>query len=208
MATNGEARRDVHVSLPAAGASQGMITYGFTEVSGFQGISLRAGHCLQEASCRAEARAVRGEAEQGDPACDQWLAWQSGYKSRLQYADAEYFNLSDKDTRIATAKRHQKAPTLEQINHVIKKMPVLAPSLFPVGEEVRGIVAEWVSFLRNEKLWGNDAPLFPETRVALNSDREFAALGLTQEHLSNASPIRTSFPEVLCQCRPSVFQSP
>jgi hypothetical protein len=62
-----------------------------------------------------------------------------------------------------------------------------------VGEEVRGIVAEWVSFLRNEKLWGNDAPLFPETRVALDSDREFAALGLTQEHFSNASPIRTIF---------------
>ena len=33
----------------------------------------------------------------------QWLAWQPGYKSRLQYSDAEYFNLSEKDTRIATA---------------------------------------------------------------------------------------------------------
>src|SRR5450631_2567797 len=33
----------------------------------------------------------------------QWLAWQPGYKSRLQYSDAEYFNLSGKDTRIATA---------------------------------------------------------------------------------------------------------
>jgi hypothetical protein len=41
----------------------------------------------------------------------QWLAWQPGYKSRVQYADAEYFNLSDKDTRIATAKRQQKFPT-------------------------------------------------------------------------------------------------
>ena len=33
----------------------------------------------------------------------QWLAWQPGYKSRLQYSDAEYFNLSDKDVRVATA---------------------------------------------------------------------------------------------------------
>ena len=48
----------------------------------------------------------------------QWLAWQPGYKSRIQYSDAEYFNLSDKDTRIATAKRQQKAPTMEQIKHV------------------------------------------------------------------------------------------
>ena len=35
----------------------------------------------------------------------QWLAWQPGYKSHIQYSDAEYFNLSDKDTRIATAQR-------------------------------------------------------------------------------------------------------
>jgi hypothetical protein len=69
----------------------------------------------------------------------QWLSWQPGYKSRLQYADAEYFNLSDKDTRIATAKRHQKAPTLEQINHVIKKMPVLAPSSFRWGKKYEGL---------------------------------------------------------------------
>ena len=53
----------------------------------------------------------------------QWLAWQPGYKSRVQYADAEYFNLSDKDTRIATAKRQQRVPTLEQIKHVINTMP-------------------------------------------------------------------------------------
>jgi len=37
----------------------------------------------------------------------QWLAWQPGYKSRVQYADAEYFNLSDKDTRVATTKRQK-----------------------------------------------------------------------------------------------------
>ena len=53
----------------------------------------------------------------------QWLAWQPGYKSRLQYSDAEYFNLSDKDRRIATAQREKKAPTLQQIKHVISIMP-------------------------------------------------------------------------------------
>ena len=41
----------------------------------------------------------------------QWLALQPGCKSRLQYSDAEYFNLTDKDTRIATAKRQQRVPT-------------------------------------------------------------------------------------------------
>ena len=40
----------------------------------------------------------------------QWLAMQPGYKSRVQYADAEYFNLSEKDTRIATTKTATTVP--------------------------------------------------------------------------------------------------
>jgi site-specific recombinase XerD len=53
----------------------------------------------------------------------QWLADQPGYKSRFQYSDADYFNLSEKDTRIATAQREKQAPTLEQIRHVLQTMP-------------------------------------------------------------------------------------
>jgi integrase/recombinase XerD len=52
-----------------------------------------------------------------------WLAGQPGYKSRIQYSDAEYFNLSKKDARIATAKRERPTPTIEQICHVLGKMP-------------------------------------------------------------------------------------
>jgi integrase len=52
----------------------------------------------------------------------QWLSMQPGYKSRLKYSDAEYFNLSDKDSRVATARREQRAPTLEEISQVIKLM--------------------------------------------------------------------------------------
>ena len=52
-----------------------------------------------------------------------WLAGQPGYKT-LNYSEADYFNLSEKDTRIATAHREQKVPTLEQIKHVIQTMPV------------------------------------------------------------------------------------
>src|SRR5208282_4327796 len=51
-----------------------------------------------------------------------WLAGQPGYKSRFQYSDADYFNLSEKDLRIATAHREQPVPTIEQITHVIAKM--------------------------------------------------------------------------------------
>ena len=53
----------------------------------------------------------------------QWLAQQTGYKSRFNYTDADYFNLSEKDTRIAGAKRKKPVATLEQITHVLEKMP-------------------------------------------------------------------------------------
>lgn len=177
----------------------------------------------------------------------QWLAWQPGYKSRYQYSDAEYFNLSDKETRIATAQREQKAPTLKQVRHVIATMPtstdierrnraLVAFALltgardsaiasmrlkhvdlaadcvyqdarevntkfsktfdtffFPVGDEIREIVAEWVTYLREEKLWGNDDPLFPATRVEHGASRQFEVVGLDRKCWSNATPIRTVF---------------
>lgn len=179
----------------------------------------------------------------------QWLAWQPGYKSRFQYSDAEYFNLSDKDTRIATAQREQRVPTLEQIKHVIQTMPtkteierrnraLIAFTLltgardsaiasmklkhldlaegcvrqdarevktkfsktfntyfFPVGDEVAKILREWVSFLREEQLWGNDDPLFPSTRMEVGVDRQFVVAGLDRTHWSSASPIRGIFRE-------------
>lgn len=139
-----------------------------------------------------------------------WLAGQPGYKSRFQYSDADYFNLSEKDVRVATAKREQKAPTLEQVKHVIANMPVegevarrnralvaftlltgardsaiasmklkhvdivegsifqdarevstkfsktFTTYFFPVGDETKAILVDWVKYLRDEKLWGND----------------------------------------------------
>jgi len=179
----------------------------------------------------------------------EWLSDKPGYKSRFQYSDAQYFNLSDNDMRVATAHREQKAPTLEQVKHVIDAMPaktdierrnraLVAFTLltgardsaiasmklkhidlitncvnqdarevktkfsktfntffFPVGNEVREIVAEWVSYLRDVKLWGNDDPLFPATRVALGATHQFEAAGLARVHWSTASPIRTVFRE-------------
>lgn len=180
----------------------------------------------------------------------QWLAWMPGFKSRFQYADAEYFNLSDKDTRVATAQRQQKVPTLEQIKHVIKTMraetdierrnrALVAFTLltgardsaiasmklkhvdliagcvnqdarevktkfsktfdtffFPVGEEISEIVTEWVTYLRGDQmLWGNDDPLFPATRIEVGASRQFEAAGLSRDHWSNATPIRSVFRE-------------
>jgi integrase len=51
------------------------------------------------------------------------LAGQPGYRSRLKYADADYFNLSEKEMRVAKARRERPVPTLEQIRHVLSTMP-------------------------------------------------------------------------------------
>jgi integrase len=179
----------------------------------------------------------------------QWISCQPGYKARLNYSDAEYFNLSDKDTRIATARRPKASPTLEQVKRAIEVMPgrsdlerrnralvaftlltgardsaiasmklkhidldagsvfqdardvktkfskTFTTFFFPVGEEIRQIVSNWVLYLRQEKLWGNDDPLFPATAMALGESHRFEVAGLKREHWSNATPIRTIFKE-------------
>jgi integrase len=182
-----------------------------------------------------------------------WLAGQPGYRARLQYSDADYFNLSEKDVRVATAQREGKAPTLEQVKHVIETMPggneielrnralvaftlltgarvsaiasmmlkhldlvegyvfqdardvktkfskTFTTYFLPVGEQAEKIVAEWVRFLRTEKLWGNDDPLFPATRMMVGQTRQFEAAGLKRAHWSTATPIRTIFREAFEQ---------
>lgn len=52
-----------------------------------------------------------------------WLAGRPGYKSKLSYDDANFFNLAEKDVRIAKATRHKAFPTLEQVHHVLSVMP-------------------------------------------------------------------------------------
>jgi len=64
-----------------------------------------------------------------------------------------------------------------------------------VGEEVWEIVVVWVSYLKDEKLWGNDDPLFPATQMILGASRQFEVAGLARKHWSNATPIRTIFRE-------------
>jgi hypothetical protein len=66
---------------------------------------------------------------------------------------------------------------------------------FPVGVEIQKIVADWVAYLREIRLFGNDDPLFPATLVALGVTRQFEALGLRRGHWSSTSPIRTIFRE-------------
>lgn len=178
-----------------------------------------------------------------------WLAGQPGFKSRISYSDAEYFNPSANDGRIATARHERPAPSLEQIRHVIRTMradtdierrnrALVAFSIltgvrddamaslstrhldvekrtvfqdarqvrtknrktftswfFPVGDDIERVVLDWVHFLTQDKLFGPDDPLFPSTAIGLDSDKQFAPIGLSRAHWKNADPIRRIFRE-------------
>ncbi len=183
----------------------------------------------------------------------QWLAGRPGFRARLSYADAEYFNPSGVEVSVAKAHREQRVPTLEQIHHVVSTMPAgsdierrnralvaftlltgardraiasmklkhvdlvddrviqdarevrtkfsktFTTYFFPVGEEVRQIVVDWVGHLQQEKLWGPDDPLFPATRVGVGANLRFEALGLNRSHWSTTTPIRKIFKEAFTQ---------
>jgi len=201
--------------------------------------SQKTGERLSKATMHATLGSLRGFFV--------WLAGQPGYKSRLRYSDASYFSLSEKDTRVATARREKSYPTIEQVRHVIAVMPagseierrnraLIAFTLltgardsaiasmklkhvdlaagsvfqdaravktkfsktfttffFPVGEDIRVIVADWVIYLRETKLWGNDDPLFPATEMIVGGEQHFEVAGLKRQHWCGAGPIRDIF---------------
>lgn len=75
----------------------------------------RTGEPLSKATIDSTLRLVK--------AFIHWLAGQPGYKSRIAYADAEYFNLNAKDARIAHTSRDAIYPTPEQCRHAFSHMP-------------------------------------------------------------------------------------
>lgn len=78
-------------------------------------VSSRSGEHLTQATLYSTLRHLR--------AFFHWLAGQPGYRSKLTYADADYFNLPANDARIAKTRRATPVPTLEQITHVLASMP-------------------------------------------------------------------------------------
>jgi integrase len=48
---------------------------------------------------------------------------------------------------------------------------------FPVGEDIRRIVEDWINHLRTERLWGEDDALSPRTNVVLGINRQFEPSG-------------------------------
>ena len=173
-----------------------------------------------------------------------WLAGQPGYKSRIAYNDAEYFNLNAKDARIAHTARDAIYPTPEQCRHAFAQMPSATPLqrrdkalfaflmltgardgavaslrlkhvdlvegcvhqdardvktkfaktfttwFFPVDDAYLETFRDWVTYLRQEELFGPTDALFPKPKMGLK-DGAFAALGLSRDTYTNAGKLRT-----------------
>lgn len=64
---------------------------------------------------------------------------------------------------------------------------------FPVGDDILKIFEDWVSYLKDDLLYGNDEPLFPKTNVIRGKSKKFEPSGFKKEHWSTASPIRKVF---------------
>jgi len=105
-----EAKRHSEATVDAA--AKALARFEATQVPRFPGLPFRAGDRVQESPGRPEQP---GHGEKLSKATlhatlshlkrfFQWLAGQPG-TSPLRYCDADYFNLSEKDTRVATARR-------------------------------------------------------------------------------------------------------
>lgn len=84
-----------------------------------ESINARSGEKLSKATVQSTLRDLKTFFE--------WLAREPGFRSHLDYADADYFNLSERDASIARARREKAVPTLDQVRHVLATMPAATP---------------------------------------------------------------------------------
>jgi integrase/recombinase XerD len=74
-----------------------------------------------------------------------------------------------------------------------KRAKTFTTWFFPVGDDIRKILSDWIALLRDQQGFGPDDPLFPKTKVAQGDDLEYRASGLDKAHWANASPVRSIF---------------
>ncbi len=64
---------------------------------------------------------------------------------------------------------------------------------FPVGNDIKAVFVDWVVFLRQERHYGMEDPLFPLTGLGHDENKAFTPSGLEPRHWSNATAIRKIF---------------
>lgn len=72
---------------------------------------------------------------------------------------------------------------------------VINTYFFPVSDDIRAMVTDWLEYLQKEKLFGLDDPIFPKSTVGLGASGVFEVQGLSRDHWQTAAPVRSIFRE-------------
>lgn len=80
-----------------------------------EALNARTGDRLSKSTVLATVRDLR--------AFFLWLAREPGFRSHIEYVDADYFCLSDKDVAVARAHRERDVPSVEQCQRALAAMP-------------------------------------------------------------------------------------
>jgi|694.fasta_scaffold102986_1 integrase len=64
---------------------------------------------------------------------------------------------------------------------------------YPIGDEIHQIIIDWVTYLREVKLYGDNDPLFPKEILMQDTDMTFKGGTLSREHWQNPSAVRRIF---------------
>ena len=198
--------------------------------------SIQTGKPLSKSTIDSILRELRG--------FFRYLAGQQGYKSKISYSDAAYFNNNMKDARVAHTHRETRFPTMEQAQHAFNQIPKVSEidrrnrALFaflmltgariaaiaslklkhidliegcvyqdardvdtkrsktfttwflPIGEDYKQAFYDWVNYLRNEKLFGNDDALFPKPEMIVGANGGFEVNGLSRENYQGSTALR------------------
>ena len=65
--------------------------------------------------------------------------------------------------------------------------------LFPLNDNFEQIVLDWVEYLKQELLFADHDPLFPQTERGHDENNCFTPVGLSRKHWASASPVRAIF---------------
>ncbi|MEI7669210.1 MAG: hypothetical protein WCJ33_03920 [Pseudomonadota bacterium] len=67
---------------------------------------------------------------------------------------------------------------------------------FPVGEDIENVVINWVKYLKEEKQFGGNEPLFPKNQITHAEDNSFISGGLSRENWQSVTPLRNIFKDM------------
>ncbi|HEU5048403.1 MAG TPA: site-specific integrase [Rickettsiales bacterium] len=70
---------------------------------------------------------------------------------------------------------------------------------YPVGEDIHQIITDWVSYIREVKLFTDNDPLFPKEELIHDEEMGFKGGTLSHEHWKSASTVRGIFKQAFAK---------